>query len=155
MDGLERVLEFAQRFFHGAGGVAESEGNALKVLLPSDLTEELELPEETILGEGHIPLQLGSPVLDRMIRKATASPPVVYGAIDPGYLKKAGFEQILARDFSFPNARLSLGQTADSRSTYMVVFVHYTALSDERKEGQVEVAVQEKSGAVLEGFLEN
>lgn len=37
----------------------------------------------------------------------------------------------------------------------MVVYAHYTALSDERKEGQVEVDVQEKSGAFLEGFLKN
>lgn len=155
MDSQERVLMFAQRFVECFGGVTEREGHALKVLLPPRLAQSLELPEETIFGEGHVPLSLGSPVLDRMVHAATASPPVVFGQITTEYLKKEGFAQILARDFSFPNSRVSLGQTANTRTTYLVLYAHYTALSDERKEGQVQVAVQEKTGAVVEGFADN
>jgi hypothetical protein len=155
MDSQERVLRFAQRFVECFGGVTEREGEALKVLLPSQLAQSLELPEETTFGEGHVPLPLGSPVLDRMVHAATASPPVVFGQISTEYLKKAGFAQILLRDFSFPNSRVTLGQTADTRTTYLLLYAHYTALSDERKEGQVHVTVQEKTGAVVEGFDDN
>jgi len=148
----EELRQFSVRLAEHYGGVAEAAAAGLRLLLPPDLARILELPEEVLIGQGGLDLIYGSPLLDRMVHQATARTPVVLAQIAPPYLKRAGFDQVLARDFSFPNARVQITGTAEARTNYLVLSTHYAALSDERKEGLVEVAVQERSGAHIDGF---
>jgi hypothetical protein len=93
-------------------------------------------------------------LLDRLVDLATREVPVVYGQIEVPYLKKAGFEQLLARDLAFAGAQVRVSSRAMARATYMVLFCHYVALSDERKEGLVTLGLHEASGALIPGLAE-
>lgn len=143
------LLSFAAELLEKHGGLVETRPEALSVLLPPTLAEVLRLPEESLLGEGGVPLLYGSPVLEQLIGLATADVPVAYGHIEAPYLKKGGFEQLIGRDIVFADGQARIGARAEARTTYMVAMFHYVALSDERKEGLVRVGVHEGSGAVI------
>lgn len=149
------LLNFSQQAIEHLGGVAESDNGHLLAFLPSDLVQELNLPEEAKLGhEQGVPLIYGSPILDRLIDLTTKEIPLAYGQIKIPYLKKQGFEQVLEKDFGFPGARVSITNSAKTRATYMILVCQYIALSDERKEGLVQIGIQEQNGAVVKGLEE-
>jgi hypothetical protein len=123
-------------------------GQAL-ALLPSSIAQELGLPEEVVLGEEGAALLYGSPLLDRLVRLATQDTPVTYAQIEVPYLKKEGFDQLLSQDLAFLDGQVRVVGRAEARASYMVLVCHYVALSDERKEGLIRVAVQEGTGALV------
>lgn len=146
------LLAFAARLLDRRGGLVERFPEHLTVLLPDELARFLEIPDETELGNETTPLLYGSPLLDRLVALATRDVPVAYGGIAVPYLKKAGFEGLLGQDISFADGQVRVSGRAETRATYMVLIAHYLALSDERKEGLVQVAVHEGNGAVIEDF---
>jgi hypothetical protein len=148
------LLAFSAELLEKHGGLIEPQSGQLLALLPRQLAHELELPEETELGSEQAPLLYGSPLLDRLIGLATREAPVVYGQIEVPYLKKAGFEQLMGQDVVFADGQVRLGSRAEARTTYMVLVCHYVALSDERKEGLVQVGVHEGSGAIISGLVD-
>ncbi|GLI34012.1 hypothetical protein [Desulforhabdus amnigena] len=148
------LLSFAADVLEKSGGVIEQEGERLLVLLPAHLAQALDVPEEVRLGDEKMPLLYGSPLLDRLIALATRDIPVVYGQIELPYLKKAGFDQLIETDLTWVNAAVRVSSRAEARATYMVLVCHYVALSDERKEGLVQVGIHEGSGAAVEGLEE-
>ncbi len=148
------LIDFCTELIERSGGVVDSRSPELPALLSARLAQALEVPEEVRLDSEKAPLLYGSPFLDRLIGFATGEVPVAYGQIQPGYLKKAGFEQLFGRDISFVDGLVRITGRAEARATYMVLTSHYLALSDERKEGLVQVAIQESSGAFIDGFEE-
>jgi len=92
--------------------------------------------------------------VDRIIRVATQEVPVVYARVDVPYLKKEGFDRLMEKDLEVTGGRLSVVGRAESMTTYLVLICHYMALSDERKEGLVQVAVNEHSSAHIEDLEE-
>ncbi len=146
------LVDFAVELLEKRGAVAERRGETIVSLLPEELSRSLDLPEEVELGGEDAPLLYGSPVLDRLIRLASEEVPVVYGRIDVPYLKKDGFDLALSQDLEIRNAQVRVMGRAESRSTYLVLLCHYVALSDERKEGLVDVAANEQTGAEVEGL---
>lgn len=146
------LVTFAAQVVEQFGGLAETQDDHLMAVLPKGLARSLELPEEVRVGGEDRPLLYGSPVLDHFIRVATQEIPLIFGHIEVAYLKKAGFDKQLAQDFVFTNAKVRMTSRADARTTYMVMFARYIALSDERKEGLVELSVHENTGAVIEEF---
>ncbi len=153
MNNSNRLEEFVKRFVEQSGGIHETDRSGkIYILIPPETAKELDIDQEAVVGGDEIPLLYGSPMLDRMIAKLKSDIPVLYAGISPGYLKKAGFERILERDISFPDSRAHIRDTAESRRTYMILVADYTAISDERKEGHVRVAVAESSGAVIQGM---
>ena len=150
MDSVPELLSFAAHVFEKHGGMAEQNDNHVMALLPPGLARSLDLPEEVQLGGGATPLLYGSPVLDRLIRVATEEIPLVFGRIEVPYLKKAGFDQLIGQDIVFTNGRARVMSRAEARASYMVLTCRYVALSDERKEGLVEVGMHESTGAIIE-----
>ncbi|MCP4403457.1 MAG: hypothetical protein GY801_39885 [bacterium] len=146
------LLAFTTRVIEQFGGVTERQDDRLLSVLPQELAQLLDLPEELQLGGDDTPILYGSPILDRFIHAMTQDVPLLFGHIEVPYLKKAGFEQQIDRDFVFSNARIHVSGRAEARTTYMQMLCRFLALSDERKEGIVEVGVQENSGAVIENF---
>ncbi|MEW6350844.1 MAG: hypothetical protein AB1646_17435 [Thermodesulfobacteriota bacterium] len=146
------LAAFAVDVLERYGGLVEQQEGRILSLLPSDVAEELEIPDEASIGGPEAPLLYGSPFLDRLLRLASRGVPVVYGRIDVPYLKKQGFEQVIAEDLEFVGGQARVVGRAETRTTYLVLICHYVALSDERKEGLVEVAANETSAAVTEGF---
>ncbi len=146
------LLSFASEVLEANGGAIERQEKRIQALLPSELAQRLDLPEEASLGADGALLLYGAPLLDRLIGLATREVPVVYGNIQIPYLKKAGFEQLIGRDVIFADGQVRVSGRAEARTTYMVLVCHYMALSDERKEGLVRVGVHETSGALIEGI---
>jgi hypothetical protein len=144
------LLSFAARVVERLGGLVERGSDQLLMLLPEEAARLLELPEEAVFGRDGVPLLYGSPVLDRLIRMANRDVPIVYGRLEVPYLKKGGFDQLISQDLAFTGGQhVRVVSRAETRTTYMVLFCHYVALSDERKEGLTQVAVQEGTGAVI------
>jgi hypothetical protein len=148
------LLTFSAELLERHGGAIEPGDDRLLALLPAHLARELELPEEVRLGSEQAPLLYGSPVLDRLIGFATRDVPVVYGQIQVDYLKKAGFEQLIGQDVAFADGLARIVSRAEARATYMALVCRYVALSDERKEGLVQVGIHEGSGALISGLVE-
>lgn len=146
------LLAFAGELIEKRGGLIETLPDGLLAILPPDLARTLELPEEAPLGADDAPLLYGSPFLERLVALATGEVPVVYGQIEVPYLKKAGFEELLGRDLSFTDGQVRVSARAEARTTYMVLTCRYVALSDERKEGLIQIGVQEGGGAVIPGL---
>ena len=150
----QELLTFAARVIDRHGGAAERESDHLLAVLPERLGEVLELPEEAKLGGDGEPLLYGHPVLERLVRLATATVPVVYATLEVPYLKSGGFEQAIAQDLSFWNMGSRIVTQAEARNSYMLLSCHYLALSDERKEGLLQVAVAERTSALLPALRE-
>jgi len=150
MDSVPELLSFAAQVFEKHGGIAEQDDNHVMALLPPSLADSLDLPEEVQLGGGAMPLLYGSPVLDRLIQVATEEIPLVFGRIEVPYLKKAGFDQLIGQDIVFINGQARVTSRAEARTSYTVLTCRYVALSDERKEGLVEVGTHEGTGAIIE-----
>jgi nitrate reductase assembly molybdenum cofactor insertion protein NarJ len=143
------LFSFSVRLIEKNGGLIEQRSDYLLTLLPEHLAHSLELPEEVRLGGEGVPLLYGSPLLDHLIHLATGEVPIVYGHVEIPYLKKAGFEQLIGQDLSFIDGQTHLVSRAEARTSYMVLVCHYVALSDERKEGLIQVGVHEASGALI------
>jgi hypothetical protein len=148
------VLAFSAEVIEKCGGIVERRDDRLHALLPAQLSGELDLGEEADLGGPENPLLYGSPILNRLIGLVTRSIPLAYGQITLPYLKKAGFDQVIGRDVVFADGQVRIVGRAETRSTYMVLLCCYTALSDERREGLVRVAVQEPLGALVPGMVD-
>lgn len=148
------IVSFATQVLEQRGGLVEKRPDGVFALLPESLCRSMDLPEEVQLGSEEYPLMYGAPVLDRLINLATERIQIVYGRLNVPYVKKEGFEQLLARDLSFPNATLRITGKAEAQTTYLMLACHYIALSDERKEGLVQVALCEKSNALVPELLE-
>lgn len=148
------LLAFAARVLERHGGLIEPGADGLLALMPPALAQDLEVPEETRFGSEAAPLLYGSPLLDRLVGLARREVPVAYAQVEVPYLKKAGFEQLLARDLAFAGGQVRVSSRAQTRTTYMILWCHYVALSDERKEGLVHLGVHEAGGAVIPGLAD-
>jgi len=148
------LLTFSAQVLEKNGALVEQRSDHLLALLPLPLAHLLELPEEVKLGRDGVPLLYGSPILDRLFHLATREVPIVYGQVEIPYLKKAGFEQLIGKDLSFLDGQVHIVSRAEARTSYMVLVCHYVALSDERKEGLVQLGVHEASGALISDLKE-
>ncbi|MCK8601606.1 hypothetical protein [Desulfoferrobacter suflitae] len=150
----QELLSFAAQTLERQGAAVEVKPDRVIALLTQELKKQLQLPEEAVLGDEQAPLIYGSPLLDRLIALATRDVPVVYAQIEVPYLKKAGFEQLIGQDIVFLDGRLRISNRAEARSTYMSLVCHYLAMSDERKEGLIEVGINEVNGAFIPGLAD-
>jgi hypothetical protein len=143
------LLEFSAELLQQYGGLIELPSKGLLALLPEELAKDLGLPEEVQLGTDEAPLLYGSPLLDRLVEFATRDVPVTYGQIEVPYLKKAGFEQLFGQDLRFVDGLVRIASRAQARTSYLVLMCRFVALSDERREGLVEVVLHEGSGVLI------
>jgi hypothetical protein len=146
------LLDFAAQVIEKHGGVTEYQTRGYQSLLPPALAQQLELPEEFVLGSKKAPLMYGHPLLDRLIAMSTEQVPVLYARIAVPYLKRAGFEQLIASQFSFRQGKCRIISQEEARTNYAILYCRYLAMSDQRKEGLIEIAVHENTGAVVSNF---
>ncbi len=146
------LVAFAADLIERYGGAVEQRDGKLLSLLPGDLARSLELPEEALIGGEETPLLYGSPIVDRIIGMATGEVPVVCARVVVKYLKQEGFERVLAQDLQLAGVRSTVAGRAETVANYIILVCHYVALSDERKEGLVQVAVSESTSAHVPGL---
>lgn len=143
---------FAARLIERYGGVVEHRDGKLLSLLPENLAKALDLPEEALIGGEEAPLLYGSPIVDRIIRRAVDDVPVVYARSVVPYLKQDGFEKVVSEGFKLSGARCEFACRAETVANYLILVCHYIALSDERKEGLVQVGVSESTSTHIPGL---
>ena len=143
------LLSFASRLLEQHGAAVEQHPDYLITLLPGDLSRSLGLAEETRIGEDGETLLYGSPLLDRLVTVATRQVPIVYGELNIPYLKQEGFDQLLAQDITFGKGKNRIVDIVAARHPYMILICRYVAMSDERKEGLLELPIHEDSGALI------
>jgi len=148
------LLSFAAQTLKRQGALVEVRSDRLLALLTQELGNHLGLPEEAVLGDENSPLIYGSPLLDSLVDLATKDVPVAYAQIELPYLKKAGFERLIGQDIVFLDGQVRVSNRAEARSTYMSIVCHYLAMSDERKEGLVQIGIHEGTGAFIPAFAE-
>ncbi|MCX5880371.1 MAG: hypothetical protein NTU74_00675 [Deltaproteobacteria bacterium] len=146
------LVRFTTQFLEKNGALADAHSDHIHAVLPQDLADVLNFPEEVRLGGEDHPLLYGSPILDRLVHTATDGIPVAYGAVSIPYIKKAGFDAAIAQDLSIVNGKFQVGVRAETRTSYMIITSRYVALSDERKEGLMRLTFHESSGAIIAGF---
>jgi len=143
------LLTFAAQLLEERGGIVERDQESLSALIPDSLSSSLELPDEVLLGAGGESLQYGSPLVERLVHLATNEPQVVYGNLSIAYIKKDGFDRLLEEDFSFFNSKATVTHRSERRASYMIAGCHYSAQSDEIKEGMIELALNEETGTMV------
>jgi hypothetical protein len=134
-DGLQAVLPAALQTSLGCGELlrlgfgAELPDGAVRAGLESDWLEKI----EGLLGPRGRTLRLALSVG----REACPSP-----------------ERLLDRTVSLTNAVYRFQGTTSAWTRYLILIFRYTAVSDEKREGIVKLAVNLANGSVIEGFMD-
>jgi hypothetical protein len=160
-------VRFARHFLEAHDAVVEEKTEGWDALLPGELAERLNLPElvsarrpagarnptlhipET---DRSVPLGYGSPMVEKMIDLAAERAPMAACRVHVDYLKKAGFDRMIADTFSFPNSMGEVQSHAEARTEYIVFNCWYQARSDEQQEGMVVLAFNLETGGPIPGM---
>jgi len=168
--GQEReLLSFVCRFLEEKGALGEPGKNRVDMLLPSDLATELELEEyisivpgaaeadekETVDDRKYYPIHFGAPILDKICSIAGSHSPLTQLSLSFDYLKKGGFDALIANQFEFYKAKGSVVRSAEVKTHYAILTFKYLAQSDEQKEGLMDLAVNMETGAVVTGMADH
>lgn len=153
---MRAIGEFVTEALEAHGAAAERVGPVVECLLPDDLSRRLSLPTEVRLALEGPPAGgehaggFGSAALDALLAVFEGEGCLMARRHAGHYLKKEGFQSLLAKDFSFPDAVASPVMPAPATLVpYLVVDVAVRAVADERADALVRVAVNALSGAAV------
>ena len=152
------LLAFAARFLELRGAVLDKLAETVEVLLPEDLARGLDVPEhvelckETSNDPGRLPVAYGSPLLERILDAACGIAPMAVCVVDPGYIKREGFDRLIRSVFHFDKMKAEIVSVAQVRTAYLLLTCRYTAQSDDRKQGLFELAFHVDSAACISGL---
>jgi len=162
------LLSFVCRFLEEKGALGELRGNRVDMLLPLDLATALDLEEyisivpgsaneqkEEKVGDKKIyPIHFGAPILDKICSITGSNPPLTQLSLSFNYLKKGGYDALIANQFDFYKAKGSVAGDAQIKTHYAILTFKYLAQSDEQKEGLMDLAVNMETGAVVTGMVD-
>lgn len=161
---LQQFIEAALR---RSGSLTEVlDADRLDVVLPAAMAARLELPEDTRLclrgapaaGEQHA--GFGSALLSRLCALTETSARFYRLELAPPPPKRERLGRDAASVLGFQNAAARREALEPATLEYLLVDFRYTALSEERQEGLVSVAIQADGGSssglalALPGFLQ-
>ncbi len=157
----ERLLDFARGLLEGSGCLAEPRGaGLLDVVLTSEVAAALDVPESSMLSfapggatEGARAVVAGGDILDRLgalLGERGRSSEIWTG---PVYLKREGLVQRAAERLSSSNTSIRAGEPVDSIVSWLRASYRSTAVSEEKREGTIDVVLNERTGAVVPGLL--
>lgn len=142
------MIGFVTRFLEHNGAVIEKNPAGVQALLPEELQVLLQTPEYIHISGGPArahseaqPFEIGygAPLLDRMVRAALSTIPLLYSRLEFDYIKSGGFSRLLDDQLRFYGAVASIETIADVIIDYVYVACRYKAQSDEQKEGLLEM----------------
>ena len=159
------MVEFACNFLEDRGAVLETGGPShIDALLPESLAKILDVPEYFSITAGSdedeypgkisgdnpvFPVNFGSPLLDRVVKKACSEVPVLECTLKFNYLKSKGFDNLISEQFNFFKSTGKVQSTGESRTKYLILTCRYRAQSDEQKEGLVDLIFNVETGAFV------
>ncbi len=151
---------FAYRFFERRGAVLEKNENGFEALLPQSLSDALNTSEHIHINSGEhaggqgYSVNYGSELLEKMIDAACRGLPLLAYRFEVDYLKKEGFERLVADQFKFFNAVGKIENQAETKTEYLFLTCRYTAQSDEQKHGLLNFVFNMETGAFIPGMAE-
>ncbi|MDQ3012079.1 MAG: hypothetical protein M3X11_15395 [Acidobacteriota bacterium] len=159
--------DFAAAVLEQSGALVERiEPEGLEALLPAELNAQLRAGELLRAGFGaELPpdaqrISLESDWLERFgnlldgrggrLRIALADPFVsLSNAANP-----ANLERMLEHSIVLPNAVYRMTGATSAWTRYLVLLFHYTAMSDEKREGVVKFGINLNQGSSIDGFVD-
>ncbi len=156
-----RFRDFALRLLEHEGALVESlEGAGLEALLPAALQAPLRVGELLRLGFGAEPpmgalraslesdwLERFGLLLDARGQALRFAPPV--SRVPPPHP-----ERLLEHTLTLPNAVYRLQGITSAWTRYLILLFRYSAISDEKREGVVKLAVNLANGSMLDPFVD-
>jgi len=160
----EDFRHFTSRILEHWGAAVETDREALEALLPPELAARLGMAEHVRLRfspqdrngsaaaptEGQL-LTYGSPVLEKVLSLLTDKGTVAAVELQGLYLKQAAPGPEIERLFQPLNARGKFVSAGAAAVPYGIFNFRYTAVSDEKTEGLVSVALNGRSLAEVSG----
>jgi hypothetical protein len=156
----EDLAAFVRDVLELEGAIAErGEDGTTLALLPPPLAERLRRPEEFRFHGGVSEtegeqLAFGSDVLAEVAEMARARGRTAVGVTPAGYLKKGDLTSIVSETLQVSRAAQHFEAASEALVSYLVVRVHYRAVSVETREGFETVVLNESSGALVDGMSE-
>jgi len=153
----EDLAAFTTQVLEHWGALVEAKGNAIEALLPEAVATRLQVPEEVRFRfaaangtgtEEATDAQLvtyGSPVLEKIVAGLAAHGSVAVVALQGLYLKQVTPGPDIEQMFPPLNARGKCVKVEPTMVPYGIFNFRYTAVSDEKTEGIVAVAVNARS----------
>ncbi len=154
----EAVAEFAERALALRGAIAERRGGAVEALLPPGLRDLFGAEyvrfccDPRSAKEGEVLLAPGSAEMEKLGSLIAGDGLYLESAADVPYIKKEGLEAAARAVFTFSGVRARFGGSRQVYLPYVTFHLHYTALSDERRDGLVSVSLNEATGAAVEAM---
>ena len=149
---------FVAGFLKGQGSVVEKNDTGLDVLLTKECAALLELPELTTLtrqmNEDSPSYSYATPLLEKMVDASCAQVPVSLCTLEVSYLKSQGFDNLIAKQFSFTNSAGKVESSGETLTDYLLISVRYLAQSDEQKPGLFHFVFNLETGACVHGMTE-
>lgn len=154
---LAELEQFVVGFFATHEAVVERRpAGELEVLLPEVIAGRLGIDEHLRLAFGSEtipgcePIHYGSALLDKLVAEACGSVPVAACVLEFDYVKSAGFERLVAEQFSFVGARCEIRSQGRTLIDYLRLSLRYTAQSDEQKTGLLDLIFNAETGALVQ-----
>ena len=153
---MNPLLETIGRIVALSGGLVEPVGDgALEIVAPKSLADQLNVPEHTMIytdplsaPKGGLVFSYTPELLEQLsavlVHRGLLAQVVLQGL----YLKSGGVKAAAAGAFTVLNGLGRVDDYHEETIPYVVCHFHYTALSDDRKEGIVSTAVNEFSGGI-------
>jgi hypothetical protein len=147
-----RLKDFACRLLNRRGALVDWPETAQEgwAMLPAEVAAALHCMEILPLSpqpSSPLPLNLSSDFLDRIEPLLAAEPAVVRLRLPSAYLKQSDLPALVARTFTWPNARVRVQQTLPVQVEYHTWFFAAVLDSADRWEDLVKVTINASSGA--------
>lgn len=158
---MNRLQQFAAEVLEQAGAVVEPiEPEGLEVLVPPELQQTLKLPEMARLGFGpETPpgaqrVTLESDWMERLSGLLGFHGQHLVRVLEADNAPPGDPERILRHGLELTNAAWRLQTVEPAWTRYLILSFLYTAISDEKRDGILQVGFNLANGATLDELLE-
>lgn len=158
---MNRIQQFAAELLQLEGGLVEPlEPEGLEVMLPLPLQQALGLPEWSRLGFGaELPkgarrVTLESEWMERLASLLGERGSFLRRVLSLDNPFPGSPERVLHHGLDLLNAVYRLQALSPAWTRYLILVFHYTAVSDEKRDGFLNLGFNLATGATLDGMLE-
>lgn len=158
MDSSNRLQKFVRELFELNNAVVETpQDDVLEVLLPSDIYKNIPFNEYEKFyfdgeraGDSGKLISFHTDVFDSFYQMLGGKGYAGLVELSKEYLKSSGFEQAIEERLVFTNGIFRFQKGEEKKISYLFVNFLYTAVSDDKKEGIVQQAVNEYTMAGID-----